>query len=219
MMSLLQPLIALGPRTYYEPFQSPWDYADGTLLDDATSLFTRQYPATSSDNIEYSSASTRAQLVGNGNSDSFSWDEPGETDGDFTYSALIIGSSATDFVWQLFFCWTPDSGKANQGTGYAMRWDGVNGDLVFREYASGTPTDNVTQSFTMQTGYSYEAEIIYVQSTGAIDLRLWRTIDSRPSTATISTSDASLSSGKVGFFIYKGASGAGTWIDELKIVH
>lgn len=218
-MSMLQVLVAAGPKVYYEPFQTPWDYPDATDLDDATDLFTRQYPATDQNNIEYRSSTTRAQMTANGGTARFSWDEPGETTDDFVYRAIFVGNSASDYSWEMIFCWTPDSAKAHAGDCYTLKWDGPTGNLVIQERATGSATSLTTQSFTMSTGYSYNAEVSFTRSSGTISCKVWRTIDSKPSTATISTTDSTLEGGKVGFYMYKGTSASGLWIDDLWIEH
>lgn len=185
---------------------------DGTQVELITADFTRQYPNSAQNNLEFSNSSTRIEISsGPGGSAHFSWDEPGSTDDDFVYRVNFL-ENAGGVSGEVMFCWTPDGTKANKGDGYSIYFDSA--DTEIREYTNGSDAVLAATGAGLanSSGNGYYCEVTFTESSGTIDYRIWRSDLSRPSVATLSTTDSTSSGGKLGFYKY---GGNGSWIEEL----
>ena len=194
----------------------PWELGityDGDQVETLQTLTTRQYPAAAQNNLNFNYSSSRIQITaGPGGSAHFSWDECGETDQDFVYRIHLLenaGGQSGEFM----FCWNPDTTRNGKGGGYSIFFDSA--DTEIREYAAGVSSvlANTGSGLAGSLGYGYYCEVTYTQSTGGIELRIWRADLSRPAVATLSTTDGTYQRGKLGFYKYGGNS---SWIEELR---
>jgi hypothetical protein len=218
-MSMLQPISVVSaapPQTEFSQtftYGTDWPYNADIDAEDCTSYFTLHNPAIEPRHLYFESTTNRLQLdAANVTSGSFSWDEPGLTSGPFRYRLMFTGTAVSANI-MLYFGWTPDPTKAHQGDGYRFHWNPQTKAVILEVIVAGV-TSSVASTTKTGSSYDHYMEVEVDPSGGTVDAYIWRTIDSKPSTPTLSASSLSIDDGKVGIRIY---GPNGHWIDSLYI--
>ncbi|MFB6236940.1 MAG: LamG-like jellyroll fold domain-containing protein [Halopenitus sp.] len=128
-------------------------------------------------------------------------------------NALIFGKSETSnhYRWSTQASDTTNSEHAKayfatDGTtsnGYYVILDFTNDNIKLIKADAGSNTAITTDtSFTLSYGTTYHTEVEWDPSTGAIDAYVWADGNGKPSSASLSGSDSTHSSGQVGYEAY-----------------